>query len=592
VATLQRYGHDLTFKATRAGVAAVDLSEAAGVSFGGGPDINQVMPLRHDRVADRYRLLRKVGAGGMGTVWEAEDERLGRHVAVKLLHVSDENDGRVRFLREAQVGATLSHQSIVTVYDVLELDEGIALIMEYVEGQNLRERLRAGGRLPPHEAIAMLRPVASALDVAHARGVVHRDVKPANILLGKDGRARLTDLGIAFLREGTRLTRTGEVMGTAPYMPPEQLERGAGSPAGDVYALGAVAFEALSGKKARRGRTPMEVALEARNGAPPDLAAAWAGATPAAAEVLKRAMAPETDDRPGSASEVVDDLADALGVSAAGKASAARAPRSLPTRDDGQSAPRVAQPRRPPAGRRRPRRPADTSLRTQRPEPPPPGEARRPELPPPSEPRRSPRSLRRAPAAGLPSGRPAPRAAGPSKPRRRPALLALAAFAAVALIVALVATGTLGGSSSSKPSGAADMPRGSDTHATKAKSSPATSSHGPSGPSATPEAAVRSFYELAARGETNAAWHLAGFRMRAAFGNSVDRFRTDLGSLKSITFQKLSVTNRSGDQATLQVQTVARHTDHTDHCTGTLAAVRKRSGWRVEPNGLQCSSTP
>ena len=253
------------------------------------------MPLRYVRVADRYRLLRRVGVGGMGTVWEAEDERLGRQVAVKLLHVSDESDGDVRFLREAQVGATLSHPSIVTVYDVLELDEGIALIMEYVEGQNLRERLRAGGRLPPKEAIAVLRPVAAALDAAHAQGVVHRDVKPANILLGKDGRARLADLGIAFLREGTRLTRPGVVMGTAPYMPPEQLERGAGSPAGDVYALGAVAFEALSGKKARRGRTPMEVALEARNGGPPDLATAWAGATPAAAEVLKRAMAPETD---------------------------------------------------------------------------------------------------------------------------------------------------------------------------------------------------------------------------------------------------------------------------------------------------------
>ena len=159
--------------------------------------------------------------------------------------------------------------------------------------------------------------------------------------------------------------------------------------------------------------------------------------------------------------------------------------------------------------------------------------------------------------------------------------------------MALVATGTLGGSSSSKPSGAADTPSGgSDTRATKAKSSAATSSHGPSGPSATPEAAVRSFYELAARGDSNAAWHLAGPRMRAAFGNRVDRFRSDLGSLKSITFQKLSVTNRSGDQATLQVQTFARHTDHTDHCTGTLAAVRKGSGWRVEPNGLQCSSTP
>ena len=499
----------------------------------------------------------------------------------------------MRFWREAQVGATLSHPSIVTVYDVLELDEGIALIMEYVEGQNLRERLRAGGRLPPKEAVAMLRPVAAALDAAHAQGVVHRDVKPANILLGKDGRARLADLGIAFLREGTRLTRPGVVLGTAPYMPPEQLERGAGSPAGDVYALGAVAFEALSGKKARRGRTPMEVALEARNGGPPDLAAAWAGATPAAAEVLKRAMAPETEDRPGSTSEFVNDLAEALGVPAADSLSAVRGSGAVPPRDDGPSAPRVA-PVAGSAGRRTPSAPArDPSLRTRRPEPPPRSEARRPEPPPRKEPPRSPRSP--TAAGGLPSGSPAPRAARPSNPHRRPALLAVAALA-VALIATLVAIATLSGSGGSKPSGVAAGPSGvTDTHATEPKtnpSSPAASSQAPSGPGASPGAAVRSFYELAARGEFNAAWHLAGPRMRAAFGNSVDRFRSDLGSLKSITFQKLSVTSRSGDEATLQVQTVARHTDHTDHCTGTLAAVRRGSGWRVEPNGLQCSSTP
>ena len=553
------------------------------------------MPLRYDRVADRYSLLRRVGVGGMGTVWEAEDVRLGRRVAVKLLHVSDESDGDVRFWREAQVGATLSHPSIVTVYDVLELDEGIALIMEYVEGENLRERLRAGGRLPPKEAVAVLRPVAAALDAAHAQGVVHRDVKPANILLGKDGRVRLADLGIAFLRDGTRLTRPGVVLGTVPYMPPEQLERGAGSPAGDVYALGAVAFEALSGKKARRGRTPMEVALEARNGGPPDLATAWAGATPAAAEVLKRAMAPETTDRPGSTTEFVDDLAAALGVPAADSLNAARGFGAVPPRHDGPSAPRVA-PVAGSAGRRTASAPArDPSLRTRRPDPPPRSQARRPEPPPRNEPPRPPGSPPRAPAGGVPSGSPAPRPAQPSNPHRRPALLAVAALA-VALIATLVAIATLSESGGSKPSGGAARPNaGTDTHATESEtnpSSPAASSQAPSGPGASPGAAVRSFYELAARGEFNAAWHLAGPRMRAAFGDSVDRFRSDLGSLKSITFQKLSVTSRSGNQATLQVQTVARHTDHTDHCTGTLAAVRRGSGWRVEPNGLQCSSTP
>jgi hypothetical protein len=170
------------------------------------------------------------------------------------------------------------------------------------------------------------------------------------------------------------------------------------------------------------------------------------------------------------------------------------------------------------------------------------------------------------------------------------------AVATVAVVAALVATGTLGGSASPKPSGGGGQAsEGTDTSATKAEtspSSPGASSPAKSAPDATPDGAVRSFYGLAAQGKFDAAWRLAGPRMRAAFGNSAERFKTDLGSLKSITFQKLLVTSRSGDQATLQVQTVARHTDHTDHCTGTLATVRTGRAWRVEPDGLQCSSRP
>jgi serine/threonine protein kinase len=259
-------------------------------------------------LAGRYRTIRRLGSGGMATVFLAEDERLGRPVAVKRLHGGLADDDLVkRFRREARLGASLNHPNVVAVYDIASDDEGVLIVMEYVEGQTLRDAI-AAGPLPPERALPILRGVAEALDHAHGLGVLHRDVKPANVLLRHDGAVKLADLGIATAAEHSRITRSGSVLGTASYMAPERLEGGSSDRAADVYALAAVAFEALSGRRAIEGNTPLEVAQRVVSGPAPDLVAALPGAPPAAAEVLRGGLAKDPAARPASAGELVSDL--------------------------------------------------------------------------------------------------------------------------------------------------------------------------------------------------------------------------------------------------------------------------------------------
>nr|MBA3422886.1 serine/threonine protein kinase [Thermoleophilaceae bacterium] len=238
------------------------------------------------RFADRYRVLRRLGSGGMATVFQAEDERLGRQVAVKRLHAYSPEDMALRFDREARLGASLNHPNLVAVYDTLTDPEGVLIVMEYVDGPTLAQAL-GDGALEPERAAEVLGGAAAALDYAHSHGIVHRDVKPANVLLGEDGNAKLADLGIAFAVErATHITRTGTVLGTPSYMAPEQLEGRDVGPAVDVYALGAVAFEALSGHKARTGSSPVEIATRVASEPAPDLRETWPEAPAGAAEVL------------------------------------------------------------------------------------------------------------------------------------------------------------------------------------------------------------------------------------------------------------------------------------------------------------------
>jgi eukaryotic-like serine/threonine-protein kinase len=260
---------------------------------------------------DRYRVLRHLGSGGMASVLLCEDERLGRQVAVKRLHADSPVDVEQRFAREAKLGASLNHPNLVSVFDTATDDEGVLIVMEYVEGEPLSRMLRRGP-LRPEEVASMVRDLGDALDHAHSQGVVHRDVKPGNVLIREDGVTKLADLGIATASDGTKITRSGIVLGTAAYMAPEQLDGRRAGPPADVYALAAISFEALSGKRPREGRTPLEIAHQIANEGAPDLLDAWPTAPKEAARVLQRGMALEPGDRPSSAGEFASELTRAL----------------------------------------------------------------------------------------------------------------------------------------------------------------------------------------------------------------------------------------------------------------------------------------
>jgi eukaryotic-like serine/threonine-protein kinase len=248
----------------------------------------------------------------MASVLLAEDQRLGRQVAIKRLHAESPEDTARRFRREARLGASLNHSNLVSVYDIVSDDEGVLIVMEYVDGETLRDAL-GRGPLPAGRAVEVLRGVGAGLDHAHAEGIVHRDVKPANVLLGRrPGEVKLADLGIATAVESTRITKSGTVMGTASYMAPEQLAGHRAGPEADVYSLAVLAWEALSGKRAYEGRTPIEIATRKASEPPPALTEAWPEAPPGAVAVLQRAMGADPASRPRSATALVDELERAL----------------------------------------------------------------------------------------------------------------------------------------------------------------------------------------------------------------------------------------------------------------------------------------
>ena len=202
----------------------------------------------------RYRLLQQIGAGGMGVVWRAYDERLGRDVAVKRLHTRaglDPEEAEIwshRAMREARITARLHHPYAVPVFDVVEHDGRPCLVMQYFPSRSLAELLAEHGRMPVPEVARLGAEVASALAAAHRAGIVHRDVKPANVLIAPDGTARITDFGIAHAMGDVSLTTTGMVTGTPAYLAPEVAKGGDASPASDVFSLGSTLYAALEGR--------------------------------------------------------------------------------------------------------------------------------------------------------------------------------------------------------------------------------------------------------------------------------------------------------------------------------------------------------
>jgi serine/threonine protein kinase len=230
-------------------------------------------------IADRYQLDRRIAVGGMGEVWEAQDTRLGRSVAVKVLRpeLTDDPEFLHRFRIEARTVASLDHAGIAGVHDYGE-DEGTNgrrtawLVMELVRGEPL-STLIARGPLTTDETLRIVEEAAWALQAAHERGFVHRDVKPGNILVRTDGMVKLTDFGIAKAADAVPVTRSGMVMGTAHYIAPEQASGAEAGPAGDVYSLGIVGYECLAGHRPFRAESAVAVAMMQVRDQPPPLPA-------------------------------------------------------------------------------------------------------------------------------------------------------------------------------------------------------------------------------------------------------------------------------------------------------------------------------
>ena len=305
----------------------------------------------------RYRLERPLASGGMAEVWEAVDLVLGRAVAVKALHphLADDPALRDRFRHEAKASARLVDPTIVATYDTIDEDGTEAIVMELVRGRTLRQYLDERGRLDPVEVVHIGAEVARALSCAHGAGIVHRDVKPANILLSDDGRVLVTDFGIAKVLDEPDLTRTSQLLGTVKYLAPEQVESGPVDARTDVYALGAVLYEALCGEPPFTADNPAALALARlqRDPRPPhDLVA---GVPPPLEASLLQALARGPGDRFAGAEQMRTallgtrlDTGDPTVLSDATLATAAvAAPATAPTRAAGPPAP---PPSAPPTG--------------------------------------------------------------------------------------------------------------------------------------------------------------------------------------------------------------------------------------------------
>ena len=250
------------------------------------------------RIGGRYRLREAIGRGGMATVYRAHDEQLDRPVALKRLRAELDEHHRftARFAGEARRAGSINHPNVVALYDVGD-DEAPYLVMELVEGGDLAALLRREGRLEPARAAQLAADAAAGLQAAHDAGVIHRDVKPGNILLGPDGRGMVTDFGIARATGEDTLTRTGAVLGSVDYFSPEQTRGERAGQASDIYALGVVLYELLTARRPFHGDTPYATAVDRLNRPPPDPRAVEPEVPGGLAEIAMRAMAHEPADR-------------------------------------------------------------------------------------------------------------------------------------------------------------------------------------------------------------------------------------------------------------------------------------------------------
>jgi serine/threonine protein kinase len=255
-------------------------------------------PAQARLLAGRYRLVERVDEGGAGEVWRARDEKLGRDVAIKLLGPDADAPFRARFADEARRAAAVVHPNVVTVFDEGRDGADAFMVMELVPGKTLRDIVAERGPLPAHEVARLIRQIAAALDAAHAAGVIHCDVKPANVIVDPEGLAKLTDFGIA---RAARDRDEQELLGTARYIAPERVEGGPVTARTDVYGLGLVAYELLTGRPAFDGATSEELVRKRLIGPPPSLRLARVGLDDRLDAIVGRALATLPDRRYASA---------------------------------------------------------------------------------------------------------------------------------------------------------------------------------------------------------------------------------------------------------------------------------------------------
>jgi serine/threonine-protein kinase len=513
----------------------------------------------------RYREIKRLGAGGMAMVSLAEDTLLGRFVALKRVYRTGDRRDMLRLKREAMVGASLNHPNLVFVYDAqLRADGDVVIVMEYVEGETLADVIGSRGALPTAEVIRVLRGVGAALDAIHDRGIVHRDVKPANVLLGRDGSVKLADLGVADVADRTRITTPDALVGSFSYMAPEQLDGATPSPAMDVYALAAVAYEMLAGEKARPESNPLALAHAIATQPPPDLRRAWPAAPAAAAALLQRGMSADPGQRPASTGELVRRLEAALEP-------------EQPTRVVAGTVPPIADQ---PGRRRSLLAPVLLALAAL--------------------------AVAGVLVAALGSGSKTAtgtstghRASGEST-RTTAHRAATSAASGSAHSATTTASGSAhsatvpaaGAAKSATTSASGSAQSASTTASDSATSAPTTSAAAPApgaSSSATPVGAVEQFYEAAARHEYATAWALADSNLRSQLGGYAS-FQYQMSRVRSITFHSARpLSGSSSDTASVALSTTSVQTDRTQQCTGTARTVRSGDAWLVDHLSISCA---
>ena len=261
-------------------------------------------------VVGKYRILDLVGEGAMGVVYRGVDTVLNRTVALKVMSesVARQQDLRDRFLREAQAAGSLQHPNVVTIYDFGEVDGHLYIAMEYVDGMDLERMLAAHEPLTIHQRLDIAIDVLNGLSFAHRHGIVHRDVKPANIRITEEGRAKVMDFGVAYL-DSSSLTKTGMMMGTPSYMAPEQVVGGKISPATDIFAMGSVLYELLTGARPFEGNTLHNTLYKIVSEEPPPIRDVMPGLPGALDRIVRKALAKDPESRYKGALEMADELA-------------------------------------------------------------------------------------------------------------------------------------------------------------------------------------------------------------------------------------------------------------------------------------------